>query len=211
MRGYNYINKGRQSKYILISIVLSNGNFCSFDQIAEKKVPKLQYLTNNFLVECRLRWTCWPFDGSISSSSNNWARDHVWGGGGAKSLVCFSNQLLNYPLSFTEIIFNNRTRKHSNRMHILMSLSLIHLFLDPWWCLPRAWKPRLIPSLAWSINYLCLIPQIQLWWNTCWPLGSSHGNWSPLLTYFSNIEIVPRCAEDRRCNRLSFRGLAKDP
>ena len=37
---------------------------------------------------------------------------------GEQNLGFFSNQLLNYPLSFTEIIFNHKTRKHSNRMHI---------------------------------------------------------------------------------------------
>ena len=52
--------------------------------------------------------------------------------------------------------------------------------LDFWWHLPWSLKPGWIPSLACAQS----IPQIHLWCNTCWPLGSQHGSRAISSTYF---------------------------
>ena len=51
---------------------------------------------------------------------------------------------------------------------------LIPLFFYIFWHLPWVSKPGLIPSCACFVAYMQWIPQIHLWYGTCWPVDDSH-------------------------------------
>ena len=47
-----------------------------------------------------------------------------------------------------------------------------------WWCLQWVSKPGCTPSLAYFVINTQQNPQIHLWCDTCWPLGSQHCSWA---------------------------------
>ena len=59
------------------------------------------------------------------------------------------------------------------------------LVLDFLWHLLWVSKPEKIPLLAYFVTFIQQIPQIHLWCNTCWPIGSQYGNWVISSTYLS--------------------------
>ena len=61
--------------------------------------------------------------------------------------------------------------------------------LDFWWCLPWVSKPGWIHLPAYFVVFVQWIPQIHLWWNTCWPLGSLDSSW----VYFDQCPCTHIC------------------
>ena len=62
--------------------------------------------------------------------------------------------------------------------------------LDSWWCEPLVSKPGWIPLLACFVTYMQQNPQIQLWCNTCWPLGGQYGSQVVLIYVLAYFHFV---------------------
>ena len=73
-------------------------------------------------------------------------------------LWCFLN-VERKPLWMTSVLFGGTTDTP---------------VLDIFWHLPWISKPGLIPSCACFVAYMQWIPQIHLWYGTCWPVDDSH-------------------------------------
>ena len=72
--------------------------------------------------------------------------------------------------------------------------------LDFWWHLDWVSRPEWIPLHVWFDACMQQIPLNHLWCDTCWPLGSQHGNWAVLSTYlyFINLKIFTEYATPRK-------------
>ena len=58
--------------------------------------------------------------------------------------------------------------------------------LDFWWYLSWVLKLGWIPLIVCFIACMEQNPQIHLWCDNCWPLGSQHGTWAILIHVFVN-------------------------
>ena len=95
------------------------------------------------------------------------------------------------------------------------------LVLDFWWRLLWVSKPEwVLPYLSLAEAYMLryTFPEIQLWCNTCWPLGSQHGSRAVSSTYLRGIggtqnrELSCRrsqCEIRQTLYRLSYPGSAR--
>ena len=56
-------------------------------------------------------------------------------------------------------------------------------------------EPRWIPWLECFVSCMQQIPQIHLWCDTCWPLGSRHGGWNPTTLFCNTVLKTNSCAK----------------
>ena len=56
-------------------------------------------------------------------------------------------------------------------------------------------KAKVSPTLAWFVTCIQWIPQVHLWCNTCWPLGSQHHSTGLLIIQSLQLDYKPtlRC------------------